>query len=88
MENLVRVMADNWWVPLLRGIAALLFGLLALIWPGLTVYALLLVFGAYAIFDGVLSIILVINSRLSFSFKTFSMALITNVVTNIKYLFL
>ncbi len=58
MENLVRVMADNWWVPLLRGIAAILFGLMALIWPGLTVYALLIVFGAYAIFDGIMSIIL------------------------------
>lgn len=58
MENLVRVMADNWWVPLLRGIAAVAFGLMALIWPGLTVYALLLVFGAYAIFDGIMSIML------------------------------
>ena len=57
VENLVRVMADNWWVPLLRGIAAVIFGLMALIWPGLTVYLLLLVFGAYAIFDGIMSII-------------------------------
>ncbi|KRW94883.1 HdeD family acid-resistance protein [Paracoccus sp. MKU1] len=57
MENLIRVMADHWWVPLLRGIAAILFGLLALIWPGLTVYALLLVFGAYAIFDGAMAIV-------------------------------
>ncbi|MDQ7262858.1 HdeD family acid-resistance protein [Paracoccus sp. PS-1] len=57
MENLIRVMAAHWWVPLLRGIAAILFGLMALIWPGLTVYALLLVFGAYAIFDGVMAIV-------------------------------
>lgn len=57
MDNLVRVMADNWWVALLRGIAAILFGLMALIWPGLTVYALLIVFGAYAVFDGVMAII-------------------------------
>ncbi|WP_336245882.1 DUF308 domain-containing protein [Paracoccus sp. J56] len=45
-------MADHWWVPLLRGIAAILFGLMALVWPGLTVYMLLLVFGAYAILTG------------------------------------
>ena len=57
MDNLVRVMADNWWVALLRGIAAILFGLMALIWPGLTVYALLIVFGAYAVCDGVMAII-------------------------------
>ncbi|WP_052081387.1 HdeD family acid-resistance protein [Paracoccus halophilus] len=56
MARLVRVMAANWWVVLLRGIAAILFGLLALIWPGLTVYALLLVFGGYAIFDGIMAI--------------------------------
>ena len=63
MENLVRVMADNWWVLLLRGIAAVIFGLLALFWPGLTVYLLLIVFGAYAIFDGVLSIILAFQRK-------------------------
>ncbi|MBT0779745.1 DUF308 domain-containing protein [Paracoccus sp. pheM1] len=63
MENLIRVMADHWWVPLLRGIAAILFGLMALIWPGLTVYALLLVFGAYAIFDGVMAIVMAFRRR-------------------------
>lgn len=63
MENLIRVMADHWWVPLLRGIAAILFGLMALIWPGLTVYALLLVFGAYAIFDGVMAMVIGLRRR-------------------------
>lgn len=57
MDNLIRVMARNWWVPLVRGIAAILFGLMALIWPGLTVYALLVVFGAYAVFDGIMAIV-------------------------------
>ncbi|RCW79424.1 HdeD family acid-resistance protein [Paracoccus lutimaris] len=57
MDNLLRVMADYWWVPLLRGIAAVIFGLMALIWPGLTVYVLLIVFGAYAVFDGVMALI-------------------------------
>lgn len=65
MENLIRVMADHWWVPLLRGIAAILFGLMALIWPGLTVYALLLVFGVYAIFDGVMSTVVAFRRKSS-----------------------
>lgn len=58
MEHLVRVMANHWWVPLLRGIAAILFGLLALVWPGLTVYVLLVAFGVYAVIDGVMAIII------------------------------
>lgn len=58
MESPLRVMADHWWVPLIRGIAAIIFGLMALVWPGLTVFVLLVVFGCYAIFDGVMSIIL------------------------------
>lgn len=57
MENLARAMSDHWWVPLLRGIAAVIFGLIALAMPGLTVLVLLLTFGAYAIFDGVLAIV-------------------------------
>lgn len=57
MENLARAMADHWWVLLLRGIAAIIFGLIALAMPGLTVLVLLLTFGVYAIFDGVLAII-------------------------------
>lgn len=63
MENLVRVMANNWWVPLLRGIAAVIFGLMALFWPGLTVYFLLIVFGAYAIFDGIMATIVAFQRK-------------------------
>lgn len=63
MEHLVRVMANHWWVPLLRGIAAILFGLLALVWPGLTVYVLLVAFGVYAVIDGVMAIIISFRRR-------------------------
>ena len=41
----------------LRGLAAVLFGILALVWPGLTLGALVLLYGAYALVDGVLAII-------------------------------
>ncbi|MER6032203.1 HdeD family acid-resistance protein [Streptomyces sp. NPDC001851] len=40
------------WMLVLRGIAALLFGIAALVWPGVTVLALALLFGAYALVDG------------------------------------
>ena len=46
-----------WWAVVLRGVAAVLFGLLALIWPDITVFVLVILFGAYALADGVLALI-------------------------------
>jgi uncharacterized membrane protein HdeD (DUF308 family) len=54
---MLRMLADNWWVLLIRGIAAILFGILAFLWPGLTIAVLVLMFGAYALVDGIFSII-------------------------------
>jgi uncharacterized membrane protein HdeD (DUF308 family) len=45
-----------WWVLAVRGALAVLFGLLAMIWPGITVLALVLLFGAYALVDGVMAL--------------------------------
>ncbi|MFV2195122.1 HdeD family acid-resistance protein [Nocardiopsis sp. LOL_012] len=42
----------NWWLMVLRGTAAVLFGLLAILWPGPTLVALAVVFGAFALVDG------------------------------------
>jgi len=52
----LRAIAENWWLMLLRGIAAVAFGILALIWPGTTLLTLLVLFGAYAIVDGLLAL--------------------------------
>jgi uncharacterized membrane protein HdeD (DUF308 family) len=46
----------SWWLLLLRGIAGILFGIAAFIWPGLTVLALTLLYGAFALADGVFSL--------------------------------
>ncbi|RIK63629.1 hypothetical protein DCC62_26470 [candidate division KSB1 bacterium] len=53
---LLNAFASHWWVLLLRGIAAVLFGILAFVWPGLTLVALIFLFGAYALVDGVTAI--------------------------------
>jgi uncharacterized membrane protein HdeD (DUF308 family) len=46
----------HWWVVGLRGLAAVIFGIMAFIWPGITLSVLVLLFGAYAIVDGVLAL--------------------------------
>jgi uncharacterized membrane protein HdeD (DUF308 family) len=50
------VFAGSWWAMVLRGIAAIIFGILAFIWPGITLTVLILLFGAYALVDGVFAI--------------------------------
>ena len=45
-------LADNWWLLLLRGLASIAFGIVAFLWPGLTLVALTYMFGIYAIVDG------------------------------------
>lgn len=53
--------ADTWWTAALRGVFAILFGLIALFLPGVTVLSLLIVFAVYSFADGVMSIILAIR---------------------------
>lgn len=46
-----------WWMLLLRGVLAVLFGLAALFWPGETLFVLVLLIGAYILVDGVFAIV-------------------------------
>ena len=56
-------LARNWWAIALRGVAAVVFGVLALLLPGTTLAALVLLFGAYAIVEGVFSLIAAVRGR-------------------------
>jgi uncharacterized membrane protein HdeD (DUF308 family) len=53
---LTTLAAQNWGLFVLRGVLAIIFGLAAFLVPGLTLAALILVFGAYAIVDGIFAI--------------------------------
>ena len=54
---MVTRLTRNWRLLALRGMIAVLFGLAALVWPGATLTALVLLFGAYALVDGLLALI-------------------------------
>ena len=60
--GLLRTLADNWWLLLLRGVAAVIFGVLAFYWPGLTLITLTLLWGAYAFADGIIAIWAALNA--------------------------
>ncbi len=59
----VRTMAEHWWVVLLRGVLAILFGVLAYTWPGLTVLLLVSIWGAYALIDGIVGVVAGIRGK-------------------------
>jgi uncharacterized membrane protein HdeD (DUF308 family) len=58
MDALASYVSKNWWVLILRGILSILFGIAVLVQPGASLLALVYVFGVYAIFDGILSLVL------------------------------
>ena len=56
-------LSSHWWAIALRGVAAIVFGLLAWIWPDATVFALVILFGAYALTDGIFNIMEAFSTR-------------------------
>jgi uncharacterized membrane protein HdeD (DUF308 family) len=57
------VLSRYWWAFIIRGIVAILFGLAAWFWPGLTLTALIIVFGAYALVDDIFAVVAGIASH-------------------------
>jgi len=56
-------MARYWWLLALRGVAAIIFGILAFAVPEVTLLVLVLLFGIYALIDGVLAIVSAFQQR-------------------------
>ena len=52
LEKLTR----NWWAIVLRGVLAIIFGVLAIAWPGVTLGALVMLFGVFALADGIFAL--------------------------------
>ena len=55
-QNLAAALGRNWWLLLLRGLVAIVFALLTWAQPGVSLAALVLVFGIYVLADGLLGV--------------------------------
>ena len=53
---MVTDLARNWWLLAIRGVAGILFGIGAFVWPSATLAALVLLFGAYVFVDGIFAV--------------------------------
>src|SRR5580700_1775811 len=60
--SMATILIGNWWALALRGAAAILFAILAFLWPAMTAAALVLLFAAYALVDGVFAIIAAVRA--------------------------
>ena len=56
-QNIAQLLAQNWWAFAIRGVLGVIFGLIAIFQPGVTMLSLVLVFSAYAFVDGIFAII-------------------------------
>ena len=60
---MLQIMARNWWMLLVRGIAAILFGIAVFLIPGLALAVMVLLWGAYVLVDGIFAIVTGIRGR-------------------------
>ena len=61
---MMRPYVGSWKRLAIHGVAAISFGVTALVWPGITLYALVLMWGAYALIDGITALSAAIADRL------------------------
>jgi uncharacterized membrane protein HdeD (DUF308 family) len=62
LQAMNAALAQNWWAIAIRGVLAIVFGLIALVLPGATMLSLVLVFAAYALVDGTFAIVAAVRA--------------------------
>jgi uncharacterized membrane protein HdeD (DUF308 family) len=62
LQAMNAALAQNWWAIAIRGVLAIVFGLIALVLPGATMLSLVLVFAAYALVDGIFAIVAAVRA--------------------------
>jgi uncharacterized membrane protein HdeD (DUF308 family) len=61
--NMLESMARNWWTLLVRGIVAVILGIAVLVWPGIALSALVFLWGAYAVVDGIFALVMAFRGQ-------------------------
>src|SRR5712671_7164087 len=61
-DDMSAALARNWWAVALRGVFAILFGIVAMLKPGITLAALVLLFSAYMLVDGIFAIVAAVRA--------------------------
>lgn len=62
-KPMLHALADKWWLVLLRGIAAIVFGVLCIVWPGISLVSLVILYGAFAFADGILALVAIMRGE-------------------------
>jgi uncharacterized membrane protein HdeD (DUF308 family) len=62
---MIETLKRHWWVPVIRGVAAIVFGIIAFVYPGITIATLVLFFGAWVLIDGIFRVVGAIGHRAS-----------------------
>jgi uncharacterized membrane protein HdeD (DUF308 family) len=60
---MIETLKRHWWVPVIRGIAAIVFGVIAFTHPVMAIATLVLLFGAWVLIDGIFRIVAAIRHR-------------------------
>jgi uncharacterized membrane protein HdeD (DUF308 family) len=63
LDSTIHVARSHWWMLLVRGILAILFGIVALAAPGIALLAFIYVFAAYALLDGLAAVFIAVQER-------------------------
>jgi uncharacterized membrane protein HdeD (DUF308 family) len=83
-DPLNAALAESWWAVAIRGVLGILFGLIALIFPGPTMLSLVILFAAYLLVDGIFAIIAAVRAaRRNERWGMLTFAGIANIVTAI-----
>lgn len=63
IQSLASILSGNWWALLLRGLLAIAFGVFVWMQPGISLATMVLLFGAFALAEGVLGVFTAISGR-------------------------
>lgn len=60
---LAKILSRYWWMILVRGVLAVLFGIMVFAWPGISLLSLVLLFGAFILANGFGNVVTAIGGR-------------------------